>query len=225
MVDYVYKQVSSILFRLISPDEVKTISSAKIVTAELYDKEGYPVDGGLMDIQLGVIDPGLRCKTCGGKLKECMGHFGHIELARPVMHVLFVDIMYAVLRGTCRECHKILLDDEKAAGFYELVKQADIAKTADVRRKITKSIVNKVKLIKKCPHCGDKQQPIKLEKPSTFMEGGDRRLTPIEVRERLSKVSDRDVELLGVHTKYARPEWAVLRVLSIPPVTMRPSIG
>ena len=63
----------------------------KIVTPELYDREGYPVDGGLMDIRLGVIDPGLRCKTCGGKIKECLGHFGHIELARPVIHINFVN--------------------------------------------------------------------------------------------------------------------------------------
>jgi DNA-directed RNA polymerase subunit A' len=63
------------------------MSSAKIVTPELYDKEGYPVDGGLMDVRLGVIDPGLKCKTCGLKLKECPGHFGYIELARPVLHI------------------------------------------------------------------------------------------------------------------------------------------
>src|SRR3989338_3894604 len=71
------KQVSSIMFSVLSPKMIKDMASAKIVTPELYDKEGYPVDGGLMDIRLGVIDPGLRCKTCGSKLKECIGHFGY----------------------------------------------------------------------------------------------------------------------------------------------------
>ena len=51
---------------------------AKIVTPELYDREGYPVDGGLMDIRLGVIDPGLKCKTCGSNLKKVMGHIRYI---------------------------------------------------------------------------------------------------------------------------------------------------
>ena len=60
---YIYKQVRSIAFSVLSPKMIKKMASAKIVTPELYDKEGYPVDGGLMDIRLGVIDPGLRCKT------------------------------------------------------------------------------------------------------------------------------------------------------------------
>ena len=75
---HVFKQVKSITFSVLSPKLIKKMASAKVVTPELYDKEGYPVDGGLMDIRLGVIDPGLRCKTCGSKLKECIGHFGYI---------------------------------------------------------------------------------------------------------------------------------------------------
>ena len=125
MVDYIYKKVKSIFFSLVSPEEIEKISSAKIVTAELYDKEGYPVDGGLMDIRLGVIDPGLRCKTCGSKLKECMGHFGHIELARPVIHVLYSDVIRTFLKGVCRECNKILLDEVTAAKYYEYLEKLD----------------------------------------------------------------------------------------------------
>src|SRR3972149_6884865 len=72
---YVHKKIKSVKFSLLSPTMIKKMVSAKIVTPELYDKEGYPVDGGLMDISMGVIAPGLRCKTCGSKLKECIGHF------------------------------------------------------------------------------------------------------------------------------------------------------
>jgi DNA-directed RNA polymerase subunit A' len=221
--DYVYKKVRSILFRLLGPEEISKISSAKIVTAELYDKEGYPVDGGLMDIRLGVIDPGLRCKTCGGKLKECMGHFGHIELARPVMHALYIDAIFDLLRGTCVGCYKILLDEATATSFYENLVGLDQAKQTDLRRKFTKKIINKTRLIKKCPHCSEKQHIIKLDKPTTF-NMNDTRLSPIQVKEWMSKISDRDAELLGLNTKYARPEWMIMTILPIPPVTMRPSI-
>src|SRR3989338_1436360 len=109
---YIYKQVRSIVFGVLSPKMIKSMAAAKIVTPELYDNEGYPVDGGLMDTKLGVIDPGLKCKTCGGKLKECMGHFGYIELARPVMHVLYMDMVFDYLRGTCKTCAKILLQEK-----------------------------------------------------------------------------------------------------------------
>jgi len=111
--EHVHKEVSSIVFKLISHEDIEKSAAAKIVTPELYDKEGYPVDGGLMDIRLGVIDPGLRCKTCGGRLKECIGHFGYIELARPVMHILYITKVYDILKSTCRICSRILIPNEK----------------------------------------------------------------------------------------------------------------
>ncbi len=218
-----YKQISSILFRLAGPEEITKVSSVKVVTAELYDKEGYPVDGGLMDVRLGVIDPGLRCKTCGGKLKECIGHFGHIELARPVMHVLYMDIVFDLLKGTCKSCHKILFDEQTKQKFAVALTHLDREKNFDKRRRLARIAINKLKLVKKCPHCGEKQHTLKLEKPTTVMEG-ERRLTPIEIREWLSKISDEDVEIFGLRTMFARPEWLILTLLPIPPVTMRPSI-
>ncbi len=60
---YVFKKVSNVVFGVLGPKMIKKMAAAKVVTPELYDKEGYPVDGGLMDVRLGVIDPGLRCKT------------------------------------------------------------------------------------------------------------------------------------------------------------------
>ena len=59
MAEIVYKKINKISFGLVGPEETDKTSAAKVVTAELYDKEGYPVDGGLMDVRLGVIDPGF----------------------------------------------------------------------------------------------------------------------------------------------------------------------
>ena len=87
---HAYKKVKGIKFGVFSPKVIKKMAAAKIVTPELYDREGYPVDGGLMDTRLGVIDPGLTCKTDGLKLKESLGHFGYIELARPVVQINYV---------------------------------------------------------------------------------------------------------------------------------------
>src|SRR5210317_368570 len=109
----VYSRVNKIEFALLSPKMIKDLAKAKIVTPELYDKEGYPVDGGLMDVRLGVIDPGLKCKTDGQRLKESLGHFGYIELARPIVHISFVDVILDLLRCTCRECGHILIPENK----------------------------------------------------------------------------------------------------------------
>ncbi len=56
------------------------------------------------------------------------------------------------------------------------------------------------------------------------MEGEDYKLTASEVRERLERISDEDAFVLGVNPEVARPEWLVLTVLPVPPVTVRPSI-
>tara|TARA_Y100000310_G_C20701659_1_gene830561 strand:- start:3834 stop:6407 length:2574 start_codon:yes stop_codon:yes gene_type:complete len=223
MTEKIYKKVGSIGFGMQSPDFIEQTSAAKIVTAELYEREGYPVDGGLMDVRLGVIDPGLRCKTCGGKLKECMGHFGHIELARPVIHVNYANIVYNLLRATCNECHRILFNNTKIEAYNERLSNAKRSDVIDNVVLIHKEIITKAKLIKKCPHCYTKQEPIKVEKPTTYMEG-DRRVSPIEARSRLEKISSEDAELLGFNPKTSKPEWMIIKILSIPPVTMRPSI-
>ena len=107
------KQIKGMEFKLLSPEQVKKLSVAKIVTPELYDVDGYPVDGGLMDLRLGAIDPGVRCRTCGGRLKECLGHPGIIELARPVVHIKYLPIIDLVLRSTCEACGKVLIKEDK----------------------------------------------------------------------------------------------------------------
>ncbi|MBI2136007.1 DNA-directed RNA polymerase subunit A' [Candidatus Woesearchaeota archaeon] len=220
---FIYKQVKSIEFALFSPKIIKKMASAKIVTPELYDKEGYPVDGGLMDIRLGVIDPGLKCKTCGSKLKECIGHFGYIELARSVIHIKFMDIILAMLRCTCKECSRILIPKNKVDKF--ITKFAEVEKELGLegRRKAVREAIAAMKSVNKCPYCNAKQQKIILEKPSTVMEN-EKRLSPIEIRTRLEKIPDEDVAIFGYSPKHMRPEWVVLTVLPIPPVTMRPSI-
>ena len=95
----VRKRIAELKFSLFSPEQIKKISAAKIVTPELYDIDGYPVDGGLMDLRLGAIDPGVRCRTCGGRLKECLGHPGSIDLARPVVHLKYTPLIELSLKS------------------------------------------------------------------------------------------------------------------------------
>jgi len=198
------KQVKALQFTLASPDQIKKMTVAKIVTPELYDVDGYPVDGGLMDLRLGAIDPGVRCRTCGGRLKECLGHPGMLEFARPVLHIKYLNVIELVLRSSCEACGRILLSEE------------DLNKDLPTRLK-------KAKDAKKCPYCGLAQEKIKLEKPSAF-KMGKRRIFPSEIRERLVKIRDEDLRSLGLNAKTLRPEWAILTVLLVPPVTVRPSI-
>lgn len=42
-------------------------------------------------------------------MTECPGHFGHIELAKPVFHVGFLTKTLKVLRCVCFYCSKLLV--------------------------------------------------------------------------------------------------------------------
>src|SRR4030042_6942340 len=199
------KQVKALSFSLLSPEMIKKISVAKIVTPEVYNRDGYPVDGGLMDLRLGAIDPGVRCRTCGGRLKECLGHSGSIDLARPIIHLKYVPLIELGLRCFCRQCGKLLLSDK------------------DLERYTPSERAKKAKDAKKCPHCGAAHEKVKLDKPTNFL-AGKTRLFPTEIREILVNIPNEELKKIGVNSVTCRPEWAVLTMLLVPPVTVRPSI-
>ncbi|MHA1905147.1 MAG: DNA-directed RNA polymerase subunit A' [Candidatus Thorarchaeota archaeon] len=219
------KKIDSIEFGLLSPEDIRKMSVAQIVVADTYDEDGYPIESGIMDPRLGVIDPGQRCRTCGNRVGNCPGHFGHIELARPVMHAGYAKVIHKVLRAICRECNRILLNDEEIEYFTKLFKKYPTIgqQTAN----LSKEILKRAAKAKTCPHCSAEQLKLKLEKPTSIYEvseAGSVRLTAIDIRARLENIEDDDYRLLGINPVAARLEWSILTVLAVPPVTVRPSI-
>ncbi len=194
----ILKKISKIEFGLLSPDEIRKMSVAQIITPDTYDEDGYPIENGLMDRRLGVIDPGLKCKTCGAKGGDCPGHFGHINFARPVIHVGFADTIHKILRSTCRKCGRILLDDNEIEEYTSLFQEAmereenltDIIKEVyDVARR------------ERCPHCDEDQGDIKIDKPVSIVEE-DYKLTTDEIIELIEDI----IEMLGEGHTLTSPE-------------------
>ncbi|MBA7525319.1 DNA-directed RNA polymerase subunit beta' [subsurface metagenome] len=374
------KRIKGIKFGLLSPKEIRKMSAARIITADTYGEDGFPIEMGLVNQRIGVIDPGLRCKTCGGRMGECPGHFGHIELAAPVIHVGYAKLIYRMLNATCRKCGRVLLEGEyflcsvtdadadaeterglnkgvipeelcdvfktndvplsndvgvtkekngewvvvtgknmfiikkedgelniydagekrsflreielqreKQTDVGEVVKRvfkeaskkgvctycgdylfsinteaasaglenginegvipeelkktfaregSPLSKNATIRKEIDNRWVitgkDKTYTVKKEEeeklnvYCGLPQRVVKYDKPTAYVEidekERERRLMPTDVRERLERIPDEEIALFGMRAKDARPEWMVLTVLPVPPVTARPSI-
>jgi len=197
------EKIKSVEFGLLSPKVLKKIATVEIDRYDLYDRDGYPIEGGVMDPRLGVVDPGMRCRVCGGGVGTCLGHFGYIELARPIIHVRHVKTIYNLLRATCEKCGRVLETKEeletKESPLYDLY--------------ITKK--------KKCPYCGESQKKIRMNKPYNFFVD-KKPLTPLQIREWLEKIPDKDLENIGI--RGGRPEWLIITLLPVPPVTVRPSI-
>jgi DNA-directed RNA polymerase subunit A' len=287
------KEIGSIQFGLMDPETYRDMSATKIITADTYDDDGYPIDMGLMDPRLGVIDPGLECRTCGSHSGSCNGHFGHIELAAPVIHVGFTKLIRRLLRSTCRECGRLSLTAEEQAEFREGLQRNE--ELGEDWTDVLKAAVRQARKASRCPHCGAEQHDIKHEKPTTYYEvqdvlagdyseriasamqpdddgeggrspqalaeesgldvsrvndilsgefrpvGEDRKklekaldldlteedmnkLMPSDIRDWFEDIPDDDIRTLGIDPDRSRPEWMILTVLPVPPVTARPSI-
>ena len=243
------KRIAQIRFGLMDPIEIRKMSAVEVKTADTYKDDGHAYRQGLMDPHMGVIEPGLVCPTDNCKYDESPGHFGHIQLELPVMHIGFVNLIKTALKATCSKCSNILLHKENGShpSNPELSEQ-DYFRTR-IRDIIVKHGVGSTefaKIIKEvekvttgtsrgvCMHCGEAQGKIALDKPTTFKEKkeakgqsgkdeGWRKLNPRDVREWLSGIPSEDLIFIGMD-KQNRPEWIVLKVLPVPPITVRPSI-
>jgi len=122
------RRIKKVQFGIFAPDVIKkgsvtqkiTLPSGEIVRAgiskvERY-KNGYQVYGSVADPRMGSsTEP---CKTCdcsyagsGQKMDDCPGHFGHIELCRPVYHCGFITEVVRILNCVCFSCSRLLLDE------------------------------------------------------------------------------------------------------------------
>jgi DNA-directed RNA polymerase subunit A' len=187
---YMFKRLGGIKFGLMSPEAIRKMSVLEIKSPDLYDKDGFPVEGGLMDPHLGIVERGRRCKTCGQTMDKCTGHFGHIELVRPVIHVGFYKKVELLLNLVCKDCNKFVLTDDEISS---LTKQ----KTKD---ELYSALISKSRGKSVCPHCGAKKAKVKLDPPTNFylenaeVEGGFVKLYPNEIRETFEKIKKDDLE-------------------------------
>lgn len=99
----------------------RAIAVLKLEFPETLDETGKLRVGGLMDPRMGTIDRNTKCQTCGEGMAECPGHFGYIDLARPVFHVGFLNKVKKMLEMVCTNCGKLKSDPYSDPLFKELL--------------------------------------------------------------------------------------------------------
>ncbi|WVZ87666.1 hypothetical protein U9M48_034272 [Paspalum notatum var. saurae] len=104
-------KVQLVQFGILSPDEIRQMSVVQIEHAETMER-GKPKPGGLSDPRLEAINQKIKCETCMAGMPECPGHFGYLELAKPMFHIGFIKTVLSIMRCICFNCSKILVDED-----------------------------------------------------------------------------------------------------------------
>jgi len=178
------KKIEQINFGLMSPEDIREMSVVTVETPDTYEDDGFPIEKGLMDPRLGVIDPSLVCRTCGFRGGDCQGHFGCIELARPVIHIGFGDIIHKILRSICNECGRILLEQDTIEEYRSKIEES--MENKDNISEILKDFLNKVKVIEMKD---DKQEEIVRKIMREYFPDGVDELEYDEIEDNLMEIS------------------------------------
>ena len=224
-------KIIGIQFSILSPEEIRKGSVAEITNRDTYINN-KPVVGGLFDPRMGVLEPGLICPTDGHDYMVTPGYFGHINLARPVFYIQYLNQIIKILRCTCIKCSKLLISKEKHKELLNLL--------ADERWGQVFALASKVKRCGESTDdgCGCKQpNKIKKENLATLIAEWDSvdvgddetskvsiKLTPEKVIKLFRRISDDNIKFMGFSPLWSRPDWMVCQVLAIPPPAVRPSV-
>lgn len=234
------KPITRVDFGILSNDEIKRMSalgkdSIGIEIIDLYDNM-EPQRGGLIDTRMGVTDGNIDCATCGLDAINCVGHFGHIELAEPVFHMGFIMYVKNILNCVCLKCSKLLVTKNEDELSNMLKNKSNKARFNEVR-----GLVKNVKYCEKPGYgCGTPVSKIKIEskKGSNIIyiisettipsdEGGKKKIrqiiTPSTCYDILSNISDTDCRMMGIDPEKCRPETMIHKIFPVPPVATRPS--
>lgn len=247
-----HKEISFIQFGILHPDELQRMSVCEITKAETFDGS-KPVIGGLFDPRMGVIERGPVCATCENSHVLCPGHFGHIELVKPVFYMHYKDYIKQLLNCVCFRCSSILVEKDNPKLLEEIRN-----KTKEHRFKAIYKYCTKTQKTTNCCYnegCRIMQPKKYTTLTSDKLRGMDKKITGIErdtvfaiiaefkeeamnnssiptkyrikadtCYEIFRKITDEDWNFLGFNAKYGRPECMICTHVYVPPPCVRPSV-
>lgn len=216
--------IVGVQFGIANPEDIRKRSVVEVTTDKTYQST-QPVPNGVFDARFGVIENGKVCPTCKQTNQLCPGHFGHIELARPVFLYQFFDTVEKLCNLICLNCSKPLTP----AAQLDAMTSTGMARFKEVR--------DSFKNLATCPNCETRQfsKVSKVMGTVAKLEGqfsvpkGEEPLPPVPLQTEMilrafQRMTAEDCRRLGFDPQYARPEWMICSVLAVPPLTVRPSV-
>ena len=218
------EEVGEVKFSMMTSEEIRAMSACEITSTELFNGAS-PVPGGLYDPRMGAYDYGSRCHTCMHTNAQCIGHYGHVELAAPVFNIETREFVKKFLRCVCTRCSALMLKpDDPDVTRLARKKIPNAKRFKAIEAACTKSGV------KACPTCGARRADNvawnKSTASSMILTWKAQGETPSEtihlsadqVDAILRNVSAADAAVTGIH----RPDAMLITVLPVPPIAVRP---
>ncbi|KAI0387182.1 beta and beta-prime subunits of DNA dependent RNA-polymerase [Hypomontagnella monticulosa] len=154
VVDKLPKKFKQIKFGIQSNQDI--VNQAVI---EVSDKTMYDLDRGREQTQNGPLDKRLGtssktgvCATCGLRLQDCTGHFGHVRLPLPAFHIGYIKFTITILQNICKDCSRVLLTEPERRMYLKELRRPFIDNMR--RTAICKKINDQCRKVKNCPYCG-----------------------------------------------------------------------
>jgi DNA-directed RNA polymerase II subunit RPB1 len=222
------ESIVGVQFSIMSPEEIERSSVVEITTQITYEGS-EPKIGGLFDPRMGVLDNGKVCRTCGQTNHGCPGHFGHYRLTRPVYYIQFHTMVMNVLKCICINCSKLRIDKNLHKDLLH--------RKGEARWKEVLALASGIKRCgQECEDGCGALQPDKFTREGIativahyFMDQEsketDKQTLEVEYVHRLfRRITDEDVDFMGLSRYWCRPDWMICTVLRIPPPQVRPSV-
>lgn len=164
VVDRVPKRITELQFGILSNQDIVNQAVIEVSDRHVYDAVANGPNRtvtkhGPMDGRMGISSKSATCETCGEDLKSCNGHFGHVKLALPAFHIGYLKMIIEVLHCICKECSNILLDEGSRQRYIKSLRRPDLDSLQ--RTAICKKISGECRKVKKCPHCGATNGPVR----------------------------------------------------------------
>lgn len=192
----------SIVFNILSPEDIKKMSVVEIDTTKLYGVNS------VYDERMGpTVITKNKCITCGQLAYLCTGHFGHIVLNYPMFHPLFEKEIIKLLNIFCFNCYRLIYVDDSDDSIIKI-------KTNE-----------KISI---CPHCNLKQPTWEVDDGlevfiNINMYIDDKKIccTTYDVLNMFENYSHEDLKKVGFNID---PTNLIIQVLPILPPSTRPMV-
>lgn len=215
--------IDFVVFGINGNEENKKNGFIEITNDNLFTINGYPETNGIYDLRMGTIDYSFLCSTCMYNKKLCTGHRGYLSLKAAVLQPIAISEIRQWLRAICLNCGELMIDKTK-------LKKIPLAK-----RMHEASMGYEGKTCSKCKYVHPKIKKDKEDRFTFWLSYTDssdeyvdenvrnKKLYPDTILHIFEKISFETTELLN-KTHNNHPTKLIVKIIEIPPNTIRPSI-